>query len=74
MYASGSKVQVTGSFQVTGSISNNTTVTTTALITPQTVTENITIPNNFNGMLIGPVNLGPNIIVAVEGNATLVII
>lgn len=66
------ETQVTGSFKVTGSISNNTTVTTTALITPQTVTEDITIPNNYNGMLIGPVNLNSN--VTVEGNATLVII
>jgi hypothetical protein len=63
---------ISGSFRVTGSISNNTTVTTTALITPQTVTEAITIPNNFNGMLIGPVNLNANVTVA--GNATLVIV
>jgi hypothetical protein len=66
------QTQITGSLVVTGSISNNTTVTTTALITPQTVTEAITIPNNFNGMLIGPVGLNAN--VTVEGNATLVII
>jgi hypothetical protein len=66
------ETQITGSLVVTGSISNNTTVTTTALITPQTVTEDITIPNNFNGMLIGPVGLNSN--VTVEGNATLVII
>jgi len=55
------ETQITGSLVVTGSISNNTTVTTTALITPQTVTEDITIPNNFNGMLIGPVGLNSNV-------------
>ena len=68
---SGSTI-LTGSLQVTGSISNDTTITTTVLITPQTVTKNITIPNDYNGMLIGPVDLNANI--TVEGNATLVII
>jgi hypothetical protein len=63
---------VSGSTIVTGSISNTTTITTTALITPQTITEVITIPNNYNGMLIGPVGLNTQVTVA--GNATLVII
>jgi hypothetical protein len=42
------------------------------MVRTQFVTEAITIPNNFNGMLIGPVNLNAN--VTVVGNATLVII
>ena len=64
----------TGSMKISGSIETQGSIYITkgVIINPSTLETNITIPSNYNGLLIGPIS-NPNII-TVESNANLVII
>lgn len=61
-----------GDAQITGSLSVSETIKSQIFINPQTITGTQTIPNNYNGMLTGPISNAGTIVI--EGNATLVII
>ena len=46
-------------------------VSTQMFMHPQTITENITIPNNYNAFLIGPVGVDGTIIVGSGSNLSI---
>ncbi len=59
---------VTGSAAVNGNISSNNTVASPVFMTPQTVTDNVDIPSNYNAFLISPVNFAGTVTVGLDSN------
>jgi hypothetical protein len=62
---------ITGSVAVSGSVSINNSITTQMFMHPQTITEDITIPNNYNAFLLSPVGINNTITVGSGSNLSI---
>jgi hypothetical protein len=49
-------------------------ITSGALLNPNTLTEDITMPSNYNAVLVGPVTVPQGVVLDVKLGATLVIV
>jgi hypothetical protein len=61
----------TGSVAVSGSISSNNTVVSPIFMTPQTITDSVDIPSDYNAFLVGPVSFTGTVTVGTGSNLTI---
>ena len=62
--------QITGSLGVTGSVSA-TTVQSNVFLSPQIITEQVTVPSGFNGIIIGDPSISGSITISSGSNVTI---